>query len=125
MTADETTLRALTQKERLAFGAVMHAVIAVDGSYSPEEHDILADLARRLGEKDFWAALEQAGETVEDAAHAKRLAEGVTREVAREVIFYAAYEASQADTISSAEMDLLEQLAQMWNLEFGPAEPQG
>ncbi len=121
MSSNEPTLEDLDEAERLAFGAVLHAVIAVDGSYSPDEHEVLADLARRLGEDLFWAALDEAGKTVEDAAHAKRLAEGVKSEVARETIFYAAYEASQADTISSAEMDLLEALAKMWNLAFGPA----
>jgi len=121
MSTEEPTLEELDAAERLAFGAVLHAVIAVDGSYSPDEHQVLTDLAQRLGPDLFWATLEHAGETVEDAAHAKRLAEEVTREVAREVIFYAAYEASQADTISSAEMKLLEELAAMWDLAFGTA----
>ena len=112
---DDLRLDQLTEAERLAFGALLRILVALDGEISDEERAVLEAQAADLGEEDYWAMIEQASEEV-DAERARKLAEAVTRQPVRDLIFASLYEAATAGTITESEMLLLDELRNMWGV---------
>lgn len=117
MSDERLGLDDLTDEERLAFGALLRAMVSLDGSYSGEEKAMFRVLATELGEKEFWAMLERASKEVKDAGQVLALADDVTRPEARELLFYGLYATAQAGGGGSKEEALIEELRTKWDLK--------
>lgn len=113
-------LEDLEDDERLAFGALLRAMVSMDGTYSPEERAVFKVLADDLGAEAFWAMVKQAAE-VRDPAEILALAKKVERAPARELIYYGVNATAQAGDVAASEAALLTELRTMWGLE-APAD---
>ncbi|MEM1031423.1 MAG: hypothetical protein AAF928_04275 [Myxococcota bacterium] len=120
MTDERMGLEDLEDDERLAFGALLRAMVSMDGTYSPEERAVFKVLADDLGAEAFWAMVKQAAE-VRDPAEILALAKKVERAPARELIYYGVNATAQAGDVAASEAALLTELRTMWGLE-APAD---
>lgn len=120
----------LTESERLTFGALLRALIRLDGYATHEEqavvHSVVGDLLPTPPGADvadvLAALLERSAERYPDDAAARAAAETVTRPEAREAIYGALYEISAAGTITSGESQVLDWLAERWQIRVRDAE---
>jgi hypothetical protein len=126
----------LTGEERLAFAGLVRWLVRLDGKFTEEEaaaidavaEDIFGNVEvgggpyrpapedRPADPAAIWSLLDQAGEELEEP-HVRRLAEGVTRQAAREVIYGALYEIAASDVIAKQEWPFFEWLEQEWGIE--------
>ena len=106
----------LTDEERLAFGALLQAMVSLDGSYNEGEKAMFRVLAEELGEKAFWAMLERASKEVKDPSQILALADAVTRPEARELLYYGLNATAQAGE-GTKEKALLAELEEKWGLK--------
>jgi len=117
MTDERLGLDDLTDDEQLAFGALLRAMVSMDGTYSDEEKAMFKVLAEELGTEAFWAMLERASKEVKDAGQILALADDVTRPEARELLFYGLYATAQAGGVGKQETALLDELRGKWDLK--------
>ena len=118
MSEERLGLDDLTDDEQLAFGALLRAMVSMDGTFADEEKAMFRLLAKELGEEAFWAMLERASEEVKNAAQVIALANEVTRPEARELIFYGVNATAQAGGVEEREAALLDELRKKWNPEL-------
>lgn len=111
-----TQIDQLNDAERLAFGALMRLMVALDGEISDDERMLLGDLAAELGEDAFWDMIDRAAEEASEPAQARTLAEAVLRQPVRELILGSLYETATAGTITDREMTLLDELRALWGI---------
>jgi uncharacterized tellurite resistance protein B-like protein len=119
----------LTDTERLTFGALLRAVIRMDGYTTADEQAVVHGVARDLlGETpgvdvaDALAALlERSAERYPDDETTRAAADAVTRPEARDAIYGALYEISAAGTITRGESQLLDWLAARWSIRVTDA----
>lgn len=112
----------LNDDEQLAFGALLRAMVSMDGKYSDEEKAVFKVLAEDLGSEVFWAMLDRAAQEVTDPAQILELAKGVERAEARELLFYGINATAQAGEVAKPEAALLAELRAMWGLEVKPED---
>jgi uncharacterized tellurite resistance protein B-like protein len=117
MSDERLGLDDLTDEEKLAFGALLRAMVSLDGTYSGEEKAMFKVLADDLGDEAFWAMLERASKEVKDAGQLLALADEVTRPQARELLFYGVNATAQAGGVAEPEGQLLDELRAKWGLE--------
>jgi len=108
----------LNDDEKLAFGALLRAMVSMDGTYSTEEKAVFKVLAEDLGEEPFWAMLDRASKEVTSPAKILELAKGVDRREARELLFYGINATAHAGAVKEPEAALLGELRTMWGLEI-------
>jgi hypothetical protein len=116
MSDERLGLDDLTDEEKLAFGALLRAMVSLDGTYSGEEKAMFKVLADDLGDEAFWAMLERASKEVKDAGQVLALADEVTRPEARELLYYGLYATAQAGGVGEREEALLGELRDKWEL---------
>lgn len=121
----------LTETERLTFGALLGALIRMDGYTTPAgQEDVVRRVAKDLLPSDpntdiadaVGALLERSAERYRDAEAVRASANAVTRQDARDAIFGALYEVSAAGTINSGESQLLDWLKARWDIRVETAE---
>ena len=113
-----TTTIDLTDDERLALAGLVRLMVKADGEFSPEEAGAVAEMAQDLGEAPFWAAIDRAAQELTDDDKIRAAARAVTRADARETIYGALLGLSQHGATTGGEDDLLEWLADEWELEI-------
>lgn len=121
---------ALTESERLTFGALLRALVRLESWSNPEEQTAVWRAARELVAVDpggdvgdaVTALLERSAERYPDDESMRAAAVQVTRQEAREAIFGALYEVSTAGTITAVESQLLDWLAEQWGILVTPVD---
>ncbi len=81
----------------------------------PEEAEILV-LAQEMGSEVFKETVKEAGERLNSVDDLKKLAESITSQEARELIFSALYDIAVPGTIVEEEAKVLQWLANAWNV---------
>jgi hypothetical protein len=109
------TLDDLSQPEQVVLLALVGLMARMDGSVSPEEMELLEQIADEIGETRFEAARDAAA-ALADGAAILQAAKGVERLEAREVIFELVYGIAVRDTIAESEAKMLNELAALWGL---------
>lgn len=122
MTEERLGLDDLTDDEQLAFGALLRAMVSLDGEFSDKEKAMFRVLADELGHDAFWAMLDRASKEVKDARRTLALADGVTRPEARELLFYGLFATAKAGGEAKQEQALLEELRAKWDLKAAETE---
>ena len=117
------TFQELTNEERLALGGLAHALLGVDRAYSEEEADRAQEVAEELGDPEgFWAAVEQAQESIASADELRAITLTVTRAEARELILDVLESLAAAETMTPAEQKMLDELRGLWGIPAPTAE---
>lgn len=131
----------LSDSEKLAFAGLVRVLIRLSGDFTPDEREAVGvvgaqfflraggatayrtasedvpDTAEmRVAVDDMWTLIDRAGETFADDEAVQAAALGVERQEAREVMYTALAEIARTDTISIAEMGLLDWLKGAWNV---------
>jgi hypothetical protein len=109
------TLDDLSQPEQVVLLALVGLMARMDGSVSPEELELLEQIADEIGEQRFEAARDAAS-ALADGAAILQAAKVVERPEAREVIFELVYGIAMRDTIAESEAEMLNELAALWGL---------
>jgi hypothetical protein len=131
----------LSDSEKLAFAGLVRVLIRLSGDFTPDEREAVglvgaqfflrdgAASAYRTSSDDtpdaaqvavaideMWALVDRAGETFADDDAVQEAALGVERQEAREAMYTALAEIARTDTISVAEMGMLDWLKSAWNV---------
>ncbi len=106
----------LNKEERLALIGWSKLIIRADKEFSDEEADELNKLAQEMGSEVFKETVKEAGERLNSVDDLKKLAESITSQEARELIFSALYDIAVPGTIVEEEAKVLQWLANAWNV---------
>lgn len=109
------TLDDLSQPEQVVLLALIGLMARMDGSVSQAEMELLEQVADQMSTTRFEAARDEAA-ALSDGGAILQAAAGVVRQEAREVIFELVYDIAVRDTIADSEAELLNRLAELWNL---------
>lgn len=121
----EIGLKDLSDDEQLALAALLRLLVRLDGEFSEAEQEALEDIALDLGEKRFWQVMEEAAHRASDEDGVRRVALGVSRLSARELIYGLLLDVAQSDVIQGRETSLLDWLKREWKLDDGAAPYRG
>lgn len=108
----------MNDAEKQALGSLVRVMVQVDGSFSPDESEELADAADDLGAEEFWKLVERAGELDLSEKAVKAAAVGVQRREVQEAIYGVLFSVAVAGSIDARETELLDWLAETWGLEI-------
>ncbi len=106
----------LNKEERLALIGWSKLIIRADKEFSDEEADELKKLAQEMGTALFKEAVAEAKETLKTIDDLKALAEKITSQEARELIFSVLYDIAVPGTIVDEEAKVLQWLAKTWGV---------
>jgi hypothetical protein len=125
-------LRDLNQDERTALVGLMKLVVMSDGNVSEEELEHVEDLVEAFGEESYQRTLDAFEKRFTDEDGFRAFLRTIGRQDARELIFGTVLEGAGAEAIENVESDLLDWLAQTWNVKIeiddegqdDPSEPE-
>jgi hypothetical protein len=106
----------LSESEQVVLLSLVGLLARVDGRLSQTEMSTLEQLRRAITPERF-AEVRDAAAALEDGAAIMKAAQSITNPESREVIFGVLYEMAIPDTIAPSEVELLEELAALWELE--------
>lgn len=110
-------IRDLDHNEQLALGGLIRILVRLDGSFSEEEEQRIHEVGENLGGSEMlWKVISMSAQELTDDDAIRKAARGVEREAARETIFDSVYAIAEAGTITSTEGDLLDWIADSWDL---------
>jgi Tellurite resistance protein TerB len=108
----------LSSDEKITLGALVRALIRIDGRYTKDESDRLRVVAAQLGDPEtFFAKLHEAAERVRDSAELDAAARSVTRTEARELMLEVLLGIGAAEAALEPEARMLNELRAMWSIE--------
>ena len=113
----------LSQPEKEAFAALIRLLVRADSAFSADEAAELRELASEVGESEFDALMEDAATWEDDEDDVKQRATAVERQDIREEIYGALYVIATSGGTDERENDLLDWLAETWNLEISQNDP--
>lgn len=106
----------LNKEERLALIGWSKLIIRADKEFSNEEAEELKKLAMEMGSALFNEGVAEAREQLKSVDDLKALAEKITSQEARELIFSILYDLAVPGTIVESEAKVLQWLAKTWNV---------
>jgi hypothetical protein len=117
MSDTRESLSDLNDAEQSLLARLIYLLVRADREFSAAEHTFIEELDGKI-DGGIWSTLEEATSTEDDADAVMKMAESITSQEARELIYGTLYELSLVDSISSGENDLLERLALGWKLSI-------
>jgi len=108
----------LNADERLALVALVKAVIFADGVVSTEELEELEEVVDALGEPAYQALLSDAEKRFKSEKSLKDFLKTIKGDDAREVILGTVMELALSDAVDGSESELLDWLAEAWEIEI-------
>jgi hypothetical protein len=114
----------LNHDQRLALVALIEATVQADRRASQEEADALADITAELGDAEYRKIAIEADSRFKDDDQLRKFLAGVQGEEARELIYGTVLELAMADFVSGHESELLQWLAQTWQVEASFDSPE-
>ena len=109
------TLAELEHDEAVALLALLGLMARLDGQVSGDEMELLTRVVSEIGREKFDRAAKQAA-SLPDTEAILHTARGVTRPEAREVLFELLYDMAMREVIVEREEQLLNFLAETWEL---------
>jgi hypothetical protein len=106
----------LTHDERLLLVGLLEMVVNADQVLSEEEDRALKRIAAQVGAEAFQAAIQEADARFTGPEDIRQLALAIQRPEARELIFTAIQEVAVSDEVTIEEMQLVNWLADLWDL---------
>lgn len=117
-------LTQLTAEERIALVALLEFVIESDGRVSEDEADRIDAVVAAIGEDAYRTAAAEVDRRFEDEDGLRTFLPSITRPEARELIYGVILEAAISDAVNARESDLLEWLADVWQIASQIDEPE-
>jgi len=117
-------LTQLTAEERIALVALLEFVIESDGRVSEDEADRIDAVVAAIGEDAYRTAAAEVDRRFEDEDGLRAFLPSITRPEARELIYGVILEAAISDAVSARESELLEWLADVWQIASQIDEPE-
>jgi hypothetical protein len=115
-------LRELNQDERTALIGLMKLVVMSDGSVSEEELEHVEDLVEAFGEDNYQQTLDAFEKRFMNADSFRMFLRTIGRQDARELIFGTLLQGAGAEAIEGQESELLDWLANTWNVSIEIAD---
>jgi hypothetical protein len=112
----------LNHDEQLALLGLVQFIGESNHEVTEEESDSIAEIVQALGEAHYRKVADEADERFADEEALRAFLEGVGRPEARELIYGAALEVALADTMGQGESELLDWLADAWDIEVSVAD---
>ncbi len=109
-------LNQLAAEEQIALVALLEFVIESDGRVSEEEADRIDAVVAAIGEDAYRAAAAEVDQRFDDEEGLRAFLPSITRQEAREVIYGTVLEAATSDAVGARESDMLEWLADVWQI---------
>jgi uncharacterized tellurite resistance protein B-like protein len=110
-------LSELSQDEKLALVALIKATVMADGQVSLEEVVELQSVVDDLGEETYHKLLDEVEKRFESEDALRKFLKTIKRQDAQELIYGTVMEIALTDSLQGEETDVLEWLAEAWNLE--------
>jgi hypothetical protein len=117
-------LSQLTANEQIALVALLELVIESNARVSEVEADRIDAVVAAIGEEAYRAAATEVDDRFDDEDALRAFLPTITRQAARELIYGTILEAAIADTVDARESDLLEWLADAWQISTQIDEPE-
>ena len=115
----------LTHGELVALLGLVQFIGEANRDVTDEESDAIAAIVVGVGEERYREIANEADERFVDEEALRNYLQTTGREEARELIYGHALEVAMGDTIQNSESDLLEWLAEQWDIEVEIAEGEG
>jgi len=115
-------LNDLTAQEHIALVALLELVIESNAHVSEDEADRIDAVVEAIGEDAYRRAAAEVDSRFHDEQDVRAFIPTVTRQEARELIYGTLFEAAITDAVDSHESDLLEWLAEAWEIKLQPGE---
>lgn len=109
-------LKDLTDEERVALVALLEVVAEADQHVTDDEATQVRRIVAALGRKTYEAAAEEVDRRFEDKAELRSFLPTIARKEARELIYETVLEVALADAPVKAEAEILEWLADIWDI---------
>jgi uncharacterized tellurite resistance protein B-like protein len=113
----ERSLDQLTDQEGLALIALAREIVSLDGRLPDAEREALDNVAAELGPERYDALLEHSNRLTGTDEELEEIVGAVERPAAREAIYGALFDLASTSSIDPAELELLDWLAEVWELE--------
>lgn len=107
----------LTHLEQLALLGLVQFIGESNRDVTEEESDSIATIVAALGEEHYRKVAAEADERFADEESLRNYLQTTGRPEARELIYGHALEVAMGDTIQASESDLLEWLAEQWDVQ--------
>lgn len=107
----------LTHLEQLALLGLIQFIGESNREVTDEESDAIAAIVAALGEEHYRKVAAEADERFDDEESLRNYLQTTGRPEARELIYGHVLEVAMGDTIQKSESDLLEWLAEQWDLQ--------
>ena len=117
-------LNQLTAEEQIALVALLELVIESNARVSEDEADRIDAVVAAIGEDAYRRAAAEVDRRFHDEADLRAFVPTVTRQAAREIIYGTVLEAAISDPVDAHESELLEWLADVWQIAAQIDEPE-
>jgi hypothetical protein len=114
----------LTKAEQQAFFSLIRVIVRANSEFSAEEAAGLMDVAEELGSDEFQDMMNESAAWIIDEKTVKERARAVERKEIQEEIYGTLYTIATTDGTDAGENELLDWLAQTWDLDVSQVEPE-
>jgi len=118
-------LRDLNHDEQLALLGLVQFIGESNHEVTDEESESIGEIVQALGAAHYREIADEADERFADEAALRDFLKGAGRPDARELIYGTVLEVALADTMGQGESELLDWLANAWNIEVSVADEGG
>jgi hypothetical protein len=108
----------LTHGELLALVGLVQFIGETNREVTDEESDAIASIVAGIGEERYREIAAEADERFTDEESLRNYLQTTGREEARELIYGHALQLAMGDTIQNSESDLLDWLAEQWDIDI-------
>ena len=115
-------LRDLNHDERLSLVALLEQVVESEGAASDAEAASIDRAVGALGEEEYRRLVDEVDSRFTDEESLKTFLAGIGRQDARELIYGTVLETAAEHTVSAPESDILDWLAEIWNVRVEIAD---
>jgi hypothetical protein len=117
-------LSELTAEEQVALVALLEMVIESNARVSEDEADRIDAVVAAIGEEAYRRAAAEVDRRFHDEADLRAFVPAVTRQEARDVIYGTVLDAAISDPADTSASELLEWLADAWEIAAQIDEPE-
>lgn len=110
-------LKDLTEDERIALVALLELVTEADAVITDEEVTAIETVVEGIGEEAYDQAADLVDERFEDEEQLRAFLPTITRRPAQNLIYGTVLEAAMVNSVDRREGELLDWLAETWEIE--------
>ena len=117
-------LKDLTKDERIALVALIELVTEADAVITDDEVNAIEAVVEGLGEEAYDEAADEVDERFEDEEQLRQFLPTITRRPAQHLIYGTVLEAAMVNSVDKREGELLDWLAETWEINELIKEPE-